>query len=101
MAHVETAQPALAETERCQPHLALLDLGLSDIAASEVLRQVREKKLRSKCAILATKKERKTVLEAPRYGASGYVMKTAAPQQMAEALRHMMEGAFTFLLPST
>ncbi len=70
VAQVDTSQAALAEMERCLPHLALLDLELSDIAASEVLRRVREKKLRTKCAILATNKERKIVLEALRYGAS-------------------------------
>ena len=37
-----------------QPDLALLDLGLSDLAATEVIRKVRELHLPTRCAVFST-----------------------------------------------
>jgi DNA-binding NarL/FixJ family response regulator len=83
---------ALAEIERLEPTLALLDLGLSDLAATEVIRRVRDKGLNTRCAVLSTRKDRKTVLEVLRAGACGFLLKTSSPQQMAEALGQFTQG---------
>jgi DNA-binding NarL/FixJ family response regulator len=83
---------ALAEIERLEPTLALLDLGLSDLAATEVIRRVRDQGLPTRCAVLSTRKDRKTVLEVLRAGACGFVLKTSSPQQMAEALGQFTQG---------
>src|SRR5580704_9367239 len=50
VSQVGSAGAALAEIQRLQPDLALLDLGLSDLAATEVIRRVRELNLRTRCA---------------------------------------------------
>ena len=92
VSHVGTATAALAEIERLQPSLALLDLGLSDLAATEVIRMVREKGLRTRCAVLSVRKDRKTVLEVLRAGACGYVLKSSSAGQMAEALSQFIQG---------
>ena len=41
VAQVGSASAALNEIQRLQPNLALLDLGLSDLAATEVIRTLR------------------------------------------------------------
>jgi len=92
VAQVETGQAALAEIERTRPHVALLDLDLSDIAVSEILRQVQQRKGRTRCAVLGTKKDGRTVLEALRSGAAGYLLKTDTAGQMEEAIRHIQSG---------
>jgi two-component system, NarL family, invasion response regulator UvrY len=92
VSHVGSAAAALAEIERLEPSLALLDLGLSDLAATEVIRAVREKGLRTRCAVLSTRKDRKTVLEVLRAGACGYVLKSSSASQMAEALSQFTQG---------
>lgn len=92
VSQVGSAEAALSEIQRLEPGIALLDLGLSDLAATEVIRRVREQGLRTRCAVLSTKKDRKTVLEVLRTGACGYVMKTSTPEQMADAMNQFTQG---------
>lgn len=92
VAQVGTATAALAEIVRLTPSIALLDLGLSDLAATEVVRQVREQNLPTRCAVFSTRKDRKTVLEVLRSGACGYLLKTSSPDQMADALSQFVQG---------
>lgn len=87
-----SAEAALAEIERLQPPLALLDLGLSDLAVTEVIRRVQVSKINTRCGVLSTRKDRKTVLELLRNGACGYVLKSSSAQQMAEALNQFTQG---------
>jgi DNA-binding NarL/FixJ family response regulator len=87
-----SAAAALVAIERLQPGIALLDFGLSDLAATEVIRSVREKNLPTRCAVLSTRKDRKTVLEVLRGGACGYILKTSTSEQMAEALSQFVQG---------
>ena len=92
IAQVGTAAAALSEIERHRPNIALLDLALSDLAATEVIRRVRDKELPTRCAVLSTRKDRKTVLEVLRTGACGYLLKTSGSDQMAEALSQFTQG---------
>lgn len=92
VAQVGTAGAALSEIARLQPAIALLDLGLSDLAATEVIRRVREQDLPTRCAVFSTRKDRKTVLEVLRAGACGYLLKTSSSGQMAEALNQFTQG---------
>jgi len=92
ISQVGTAGAALAEIERLEPNIALLDLGLSDLAATEVIRRVRERGLRTRCAVFSVRKDRKTVLEVLRTGACGYLLKSSTSDQMAEALGQFTQG---------
>ena len=86
------AAEALAEIRRLEPAIALLDLGLSDLAATEVIRRVREEGLRTRCAVFSVRKDRKTVLEVLRTGACGYLLKSSSSEQMADALAQFTQG---------
>lgn len=92
VSQVGTAERALAEIHRLEPAIALLDFALSDLAATEVIRRVREAGLRTRCAVLSVRKDRKTVLEVLRTGACGYVLKTSTSEQMADALNQFTQG---------
>ncbi len=92
VAQVGTAAAALEEIQRLEPAIALLDLGLSDLAATEVIRRVRERELRTRCAVFSVRKDRKTVLEVLRTGACGYLLKTSSSEQMADALGQFTQG---------
>src|ERR1700759_53207 len=59
VAQVGTGNAALAEIERLQPAIALLDLSLSDLATTEVIRRVRESGFRTRCAVVSVRKDRK------------------------------------------
>jgi DNA-binding NarL/FixJ family response regulator len=92
VSQVGSAGAALAEIQRLQPHLALLDLGLSDLAATEVIRRVRDLNLRTRCAVFSVRKDRKTVLEVLRTGACGFLLKSSSSDQMVDALVQFSQG---------
>jgi DNA-binding NarL/FixJ family response regulator len=92
VSQVGSATAALSEIIRLEPSIALLDLGLSDLAATEVIRTVRDRGLHTRCAVLSVRKDRKTVLEVLRAGACGYVLKSSSAIQMAEALGQFTQG---------
>jgi DNA-binding NarL/FixJ family response regulator len=92
VSQVGTATLALAEIERLQPDIALLDWNLADLAATEVIRRVRDQGWRTRCAVFSQRKDKKTVLEALRTGACGFLLKTSTYDQMAEALTQFVNG---------
>jgi DNA-binding NarL/FixJ family response regulator len=92
VAQVGSAASALAEIERLQPAIALLDLGLSDLAVTEVIRRIRDAGWRTRCAVVSGRKDRKTVLEVLRTGACGFLLKSSTAEQMAEALAQFCQG---------
>jgi two-component system, NarL family, response regulator NreC len=92
VAQVEGGQRALAEIARLKPTLALLNLDLTDLAATEVISRVRSSGLPTRCAVLTTRIDAPTVREVLRQGAAGYILKTSSKQQMAEALAYMLLG---------
>src|ERR1700729_3567344 len=92
VSQVGSAGAALAEIQRLQPALALLDLGLSDLAATEVIRRVRDMNIPTRCAVFSVRKDRKTVLEVLRTGACGFLLKTSSADQMADALNQFTQG---------
>jgi DNA-binding NarL/FixJ family response regulator len=92
VSQVGCAVAALAEIQRLQPTIALLDLGLSDLAATEVIRQVRAQGCRTRCAVISVRKDRKTVLEVLRTGACGYLLKSSTFEQMTDALNQFIQG---------
>jgi DNA-binding NarL/FixJ family response regulator len=92
VAQVSSATGALAEIERLHPAIALLDLALSDLAATEVIRRIRDSGLRTRCAVVSVRKDRKTVLEVLRTGACGFLLKSSTADQMAEALAQFCQG---------
>jgi DNA-binding NarL/FixJ family response regulator len=92
VSQVGTASLALSEIARLEPDLALLDLSLSDLAATEVIRSVRERGIPTRCAVFSVRKDRKTVLDVLRAGACGFVLKTSTAAQMADALGQFTQG---------
>jgi DNA-binding NarL/FixJ family response regulator len=92
VSQVGSGAAAIAEVQRLQPAIALLDLGLSDLAATEVIRRIRDAGWRTRCAVISGRKDRKTVLEVLRTGACGFLLKSSTADQMAEALVQFCQG---------
>jgi two-component system response regulator NreC len=94
-----SAAEALAQVDRLQPDVILMDIGLPDISGIEATRQV--KRLNPKIAIVAL-----TIHEDEEYffkmleaGATGYVPKRAAPEELITAIRYAARGE-VYLYPS-
>lgn len=83
---------ALDAIRRLRPDLALLDLGLPELMTLEILRQLRVSLSATRTLVMSTRRDRKTVLEALRCGAAGYILKSGPPQQLREACVQIGRG---------
>ncbi|NOR88838.1 MAG: response regulator [Anaerolineales bacterium] len=93
------AKEALASLERLKPDVVVMDIGLPDLSGIDAAREV--KRLREETAVVAL-----TIHEDEEYffkmldaGASGYVPKRAAPEELLTAIRAAAVGE-VYLYPS-
>lgn len=76
-----------------QPDIALLDLNLPRMYTFEAIRQAREAKVPTRAVVMSVRTDRKTVLEALRCGASGYVLKSGPASHLRDAFEQVMDGS--------
>lgn len=95
----ENASEALNQISLLEPQVVLMDIGLPDMSGIEATRQI--KQLAPETAIVAL-----TIHEDEEYffkmldaGASGYVPKRAAPEELITAIRVTAQGE-VYLFPS-
>jgi DNA-binding NarL/FixJ family response regulator len=90
--HAESAPGALELIKKTQPDGMILDISLKDSDGIETTRQVKEALPNIKIVVLSMHDENMYALRAVRAGASGYIMKQEAPEQIVAALRKVFEG---------
>lgn len=82
----------LALVENLRPDIALIDAGMPDTVPLELVRRIRMSGVETRTILLSLRKDRKTVVEALRAGASGFVLKSAPSAQLRDALEQVMAG---------
>jgi len=94
-----TAEEALRAVRELEPDVVLMDIGLPDLSGIEAATRIRE--IRPQVAVVAL-----TIHEDKEYffrmldaGASGYVPKRAAPEELLTAIRAAAKGE-VYLYPS-
>jgi two-component system, NarL family, invasion response regulator UvrY len=87
----------LAQTEKWD--LAILDVSLPDQSGLEVLKQIRGLAPGLPVLVLSMHSEEQFALRTLRAGASGYVTKKTAPQEIGEAVRRVLAGG-RYITPS-
>jgi DNA-binding NarL/FixJ family response regulator len=75
------------------PDVAILDLGLPKLYALAVIQKARLAESFPKFLVLSTRRDRKTVLEALRAGANGYLLKNDPASCLFQALREILAGS--------
>lgn len=75
-----------------QPDIAVLDFNLPEMFTLEVVRRLRIQGSQTRILVISTRRDRKTVLEALRCGASGYLLKSGPASQIAEAFQLLAQG---------
>jgi DNA-binding NarL/FixJ family response regulator len=93
-------EEAVALTRRLQPDLVLMDVQMPKLDGLEATRRIaRDKHVRSRVLILTTFEQDDYVFEALRAGASGFMLKNAAPEELVRAVRVVAAGE-ALLAPS-
>jgi two-component system response regulator NreC len=88
VAEASSAAEALTLARRETPDAVVLDIGLRDRSGLEILPQLRE--LGSRVVILSMQDEPVYARRALEQGAQGYVLKDAADEELADALRAVL-----------
>ena len=83
---------ALRRIEEDRPDIAVLDLGLTDIHALEIVKRVKSANLPTRMIVISPRNDRKTILDALRTGVNGIVLKSAPASQMIEAFEQVLGG---------
>ena len=83
---------AVSETAELLPQVVLIDAGLPGEQSLETLRQVRQLSAEIHVLLLADREQEEFFYEAMRAGASGYLLKDIAPDELAGAVRQVARG---------
>ena len=94
-----TGSEALSSIEQLQPDLVLMDIGLPDMTGIEVTRRIKQRWPEVVVVALTIHEDEEYFFQMLQAGASGYVPKRAAPEELLMALRTAAEGG-VYLYPS-
>lgn len=82
----------LRQVEALSPDVVVLDITMPGLNGLDVCRQLTRKGHETAVLILTMHDDEQFVMRAIEYGASGYVLKEAAAEQLAEAIRTVSRG---------
>jgi len=95
----DSAAGALQEAERTHPDVILMDIGLPDKTGIEATREIKKKFPDVKIVALTIHEDEEYFFQMLDAGASGYVPKRAAPEELITAIRAAAAGE-VYLYPS-
>lgn len=78
--------------EDTQPDVLLLDLYIPKSEALPVLSALREAQLSTRIIVLCHESNEAKILECAKAGAHGFILKSASPEMLAEAIRQVLRG---------
>ena len=83
---------AVSEAARLQPDVLLLDIAMPGMSGLEALRELKNRHPATRVLMLSMLASEEHVLQALRLGASGYLLKDAAPAELELAIGAVMRG---------
>ncbi|HEX8997270.1 MAG TPA: response regulator transcription factor [Ktedonobacterales bacterium] len=90
---------ALAEAQRLQPDVVLMDITMPEMNGIEATRQVKRALESTRVLILTMHENEEYLFQVLRAGASGYILKEAAGTELITAIRVVFSGRF-YMSPS-
>lgn len=87
---------AVACVRETMPDVVLMDLTLPKMDGIEATRQIVEESPHVKILVVSASAEERDVLEAIKAGAAGYVLKSATPVEIADAVKRVAAGEPVF-----
>ncbi|PWT89562.1 MAG: DNA-binding response regulator [Blastocatellia bacterium] len=100
VATVENGQRLLEETDRLKPDVVIVDISMPILNGFDAVRRLKQSGATAKVIFLTMHADARLVSEAFRCGASGYVLKQSAGEDLAFAIREVMAGR-VYPAPST
>jgi len=95
----EDGREAVEQVERLHPDVVLMDITMPLLNGVEATRQIKAQYPEVQVLGLTRHENEEYIYQLLRAGASGYVVKQAAPAELVEAIRAVFEGD-TYLSPS-
>lgn len=83
---------AVAQAGRLRPDVVVMDVRMAPLDGVAATRGVLDTAPSTAVLVLTTFHDDATVYEALRAGASGFVLKSAAPSTLVDAIRHLAQG---------
>ncbi len=96
---VSDGRALVTEALRLRPDLIVLDIGMPLLNGIDAARQIRQAWPRAKLLFVSMHSNGMYVREAMSTGASGYVLKTSAAEELLPAIRTVLEGS-VYMTPS-
>ncbi|HZS94554.1 MAG TPA: response regulator transcription factor [Chloroflexota bacterium] len=87
-----TGLDGVALAERAMPRVAVTDVGLPDIDGAEVTRRIRSRVPETRVLALTAHEEERYILALLDAGASGYLLKNVAGDELVTAIRTLAAG---------
>lgn len=95
----DTAVDAIEAVARLRPDVVLMDIGLPDMSGIEATREIKQSHSAAAVVALTIHEDREYFFKMLDAGATGYVPKRAAPEELLTAIRSAAEGD-VYLYPS-
>ncbi len=95
----EDGRDAIKKTEALQPDVVVMDIAMPGLNGLEATRQLKKRFPEMKFIILTVHANEEYVLQTLRAGASGYLVKKAAPSELISAIQAVCQGE-SYLSPS-
>lgn len=92
VAEAADGEAALAEVENRAPDVVLMDLRMPGMGGMEATRAIRQRFPTTRIIVLTVSDEDDDVFAAMKAGANGYLLKEVSIEEVAEAVRAVMEG---------
>ena len=85
---------------RLRPDVIITDLSMPGLTGLDVLARLKTERLESKVIVLTMHHDADLATDAIRGGASGFLLKESAGDELLVAIRHALEGRSTSRRPS-
>jgi DNA-binding NarL/FixJ family response regulator len=96
VAEAGTGGEAIEMARAARPDVIVMDLNLPEMSGPEATTGILAELPETRVLMLSSSDEREDVRQAVRAGASGYLVKTAASSEVAEAIRKVRAGELVF-----
>ena len=91
-------QDAVEKSIEVRPDVVLMDIGMPGLSSFEATRQIRKNRPETRVLFLTMYDDEDYLVEGMEVGASGYVLKDSAAQQLVAAIRDVCRGG-SYLSP--